>query len=64
MRIESQDRSCFIELERREEAGYLLLDVAATLAAAPTSTMKRSVDASGSAGCEASDAGELAPPAG
>lgn len=31
MRIESQDRSCFIELERREEAGYLLLDVAATL---------------------------------
>lgn len=31
MRIESQDGTSFIELERREEAGYLLLDVTAAL---------------------------------
>jgi hypothetical protein len=31
MRIESQDRRSHIELERRDEGGYLVLDVAAAL---------------------------------
>lgn len=31
MRIASQDRATYIDLERREESGYLLLDVTASL---------------------------------